>query len=409
MKFLISDDDRGDLHGKLALVDRIKVLIAEDDPTVRAALADLVGEEEDMDLVGTAGDADEAIEVAERGLPDVVLCDVRMPRGGGRRAVGEIISRVPEAQVLALSAHEDRSTVLGMLQAGAIGFLVKGASADDIVEAVRRAARGESSLSNSVAGDVIREVVGQMELREHAANMRRRRTGLVRGFLDGGDMRMVFQPIVDLGSLAMIGVEALARFGGKPSRPPNQWFEEASLVGMRADLELAAVRAAFGSRPPLPEGVWLAVNVSPATALSDEFPVLGSEVGMETVVFEISEHARVADYEGLIAVLDEIRARGARLAIDDAGAGFASLQHILRLSPDYIKLDMGLTRGVDADPARRALASALTSFGNEIGASLIAEGIETAEELATLRGLGVRYGQGFYLGRPSAEPSVTLL
>jgi EAL domain-containing protein (putative c-di-GMP-specific phosphodiesterase class I) len=238
--------------------------------------------------------------------------------------------------------------------------------------------------------------------------MHERRAGLVRGFVHGGDVTMVYQPIVELGSLVMVGVEALARFGGKPPRPPNLWFEEAALVGMRVELELATARSALLGHPQLPEGVWLAVNVSPATALARPFAELTSDVKLDWVVFEISEHARVADYDGLQAVLGEVRARGARLAIDDAGAGFASLQHILRLSPDFIKLDMALTRGVDADPARRALASALTSFGNEIGAALIAEGIETAAELDTLRGLGIRFGQGYYLGMPSPEPVVTL-
>ncbi len=389
-------------------MERIRVLIAEDDPVVRATLAELVGEEDDMDVVGTAGDAEEAIEGAERGLPDVVLCDVRMPRGGGERAVDEIRSRVPRARVLALSAHDDSSTVMGMLQAGAIGFLVKGSPAEDIVDAVRRAARGESSLSSGVTGEVIRELVGQRELREHASRMHRRRAGLVRGLIEGGDVSMVFQPIVDLRSLAMVGAEALARFGGTPPRPPNLWFEEAALVGMRVELELATARAALLGRTRLPEGVWLAVNISPATAVSGAFPALLAEVALEGVVFEISEHARVSDYDGLKGVLAGVRSRGARLAIDDAGAGFASLQHILRLSPDFIKLDMALVRGVDSDPARRALASALTSFGNEIGAVLIAEGIETAGELDTLRGLGIRFGQGYYLGRPAPEPVVTV-
>jgi EAL domain-containing protein (putative c-di-GMP-specific phosphodiesterase class I)/CheY-like chemotaxis protein len=389
-------------------VQRIRVLIAEDDPVVRESLSDLLAEVEDIDLVGTAGDADEAIETAARTRPHVLLCDVRMPGGGGERAIAEIRIRDPEVHVLALSVHDDRSTVFGMLQAGAIGYLVKGLPADDIVEAVRLAARGESSLSSRVTREVIRELVGQLELRDHQAEMRRRRTGLMRGVVEGGGITMVFQPIVHLASLAMVGVEALARFGARPAREPKEWFEEAGQVGMRVDLELATARAALLERPQLREGVYLAVNLSPETALSASFPAFMSELPLEDVVFEISEHARVPDYDGLNSVLGELRSRGGRIAIDDAGAGFASLQHILRLSPDLIKLDMELTRGIDADPARRALASALTSFSREIGAVLVAEGIETAAEFETLRGLGVGYGQGFYLGEPAPEPVVTL-
>ncbi|HXJ65571.1 MAG TPA: EAL domain-containing protein [Actinomycetota bacterium] len=389
-------------------MQRIRVLIAEDDPVVREALSDLLSEEADMDIVGAAATTDEAIDVARRTKPSVVLCDVRMPGGGGPRATIEIRQLAPRTNVLAISAHDDRTTVLGMLQAGAVGFLVKGSPADDIVDAVRRAARGESSLSTRVTGEVIRELVGQLGVRDHEAELRRRRADLMRGVVEGGGITMVFQPIVDLRTLEMVGVEALSRFGGQPMRPPNEWLAEAAAVGMRIDLELATARAALVGRAQLDAGMYMAVNLSPETAVSPSFPIFMSEEPLDDVVFEISEHAQVTDYEELNAVLQEVRDRGGRLAIDDAGAGFASLQHILRLAPDLIKLDMGLTRDVDSDPARRALASALASFANDIGAGLIAEGIETEEELDTLRALGVTFGQGFHLGRPAPDPGVTL-
>jgi EAL domain-containing protein (putative c-di-GMP-specific phosphodiesterase class I)/CheY-like chemotaxis protein len=389
-------------------VQRIKVLIAEDDPVVREALSDLLAEEEGIDVVGAAANTDETIAVAVRTKPAVVLCDVRMPGGGGPRATTEILQQLPKTHVLALSAHDDRTTIIGMLQAGAVGYLVKGAPADDIVDAIRLASRGESSLSTRVAGQVIRELVGQLELHNHEAEFRRRRSELMRGVVQGGGITMVFQPIVDLRTFEVVGVEALARFGGKPLRPPNVWFEEAAHVGMRIDLELASARAALAGRGHLGGGVYMAVNISPETAVSPSFPIFMSEEPLEGVVFEISEHARVEDYEELNAVLAELRSRGGRLAIDDAGAGFASLQHILRLSPDLIKLDMGLTRHIDTDPARRALASALTAFADDIGAGLIAEGIETAGELDALRGLNVAFGQGFHLGKPATTPAATL-
>ncbi len=389
-------------------VQRIKVLIAEDDPVVRETLSDLLAEEEGIDVVGAAANTDETIAVAVRTKPAVVLCDVRMPGGGGPRATTEILQQLPKTHILALSAHDDRTTVIGMLQAGAVGFLVKGAPADDIVDAIRLASRGESALSTRVAGQVIRELVGQLELHDHEAELRRKRGELMRGVVQGGGITMVFQPIVDLRTLEVVGVEALARFGGKPLRPPNVWFEEAAQVGMRIDLELATARAALAGREHLGGDRYMAINISPETAVSPSFPIFMSEEPLEDVVFEISEHARVEDYDELNAVLAELRSRGGRLAIDDAGAGFASLQHILRLSPDLIKLDMGLTRHVDTDPARRALASALTSFADDIGAGLIAEGIETAGELDALRGLDVAFGQGFHLGKPAPMPGAPL-
>ena len=117
-------------------------------------------------------------------------------------------------------------------------------------------------------------------------------------------------------------------------------------------------------------------------------------------MIEITEHAPVADYDALAQAIRPLRAHGVRLAVDDAGAGFASLRHILRLSPDVIKLDRALTAEIDSDAPREALAAALILFASRIGSTVVAEGIEREEELRTLRNLGVLYGQGYYLARP---------
>ena len=117
---------------------------------------------------------------------------------------------------------------------------------------------------------------------------------------------------------------------------------------------------------------------------------------------ELTEEARVDDYPRLSRALDQMRRMGVRLAIDDTGAGFASLAHILKLVPEFIKLDRELTSGIDHDPVRIALATALVSFASGLGAEIIAEGIETTEELEVLQGLDIRYGQGFLLCRPTS-------
>ena len=382
------------------IVDRIRVMIAEDEPALRDVLTDLIGNEDHLELVGAAGDAEQAIQIGRQKRPDVALVDVRMPGGGGPRVAREMRLYCPRTRVVALSAFDDRSTVLEMLQSGAVGYLVKGASGAEIVDAIGLSARGQSSLSPQVTGEVIKELVGQLQLRDHEAQVRRRRVDLMRRVVQNEGMEMAFQPIVDLRNGQRVGFEALARFGGRPTRPPDRWFAEAAEIGLRANLELAAARVALSHIARLPADVYLSVNLSPETAMSSEFLHLLSETPLERVVFELSEHLPVADYDVLNQALGQLRARGGRLAIDDAGAGFASLQHILRLSPDIIKLDITLTKGVDSDQARRALAFALTSFASEIGADIVAEGIETLEEVEALRGLGVTYGQGFYLGYP---------
>jgi EAL domain-containing protein (putative c-di-GMP-specific phosphodiesterase class I)/CheY-like chemotaxis protein len=385
-------------------VKPIRVLIADDDPSLRSALADLVDSEETLELVGSARDAEEAIQLAQTRRPDVALVDVRMPAGGGVHAAREIRARSPETRVIALSAFEDRATVFDMLRAGARGYLVKGTSSEEIVKTIRRATYGQAALSAQVTADVIDELAGQLERQEQEGQERRERVERIRAVLAGEALGMVFQPIFNLSSGDVVGVEALTRFAGPPERPPDAWFREAWEVGLGIDLELTALRTALPETRHLPDGPYISVNLSPETAISPRFMEALGPFPAERFVVEVTEHAAVEDYDALGRALQELRQRGGRLAIDDAGSGFASLRHILRLAPEIIKLDITLTRDIDTDRVRRALASALTSFASEIGASIVAEGIETQAELDTLRALGVGYAQGYYLARPGPLP-----
>ena len=152
--------------------------------------------------------------------------------------------------------------------------------------------------------------------------------------------------------------------------------------------------------PAIPSDVLLAVNASPATILSGRLPAMLDSLPLRRISIEITEHAPVDDYEALRAALAPLRAQGVRIAIDDAGAGYASFQHIIQVKPDAIKLDIGLTRDINIDPARRALAAALIYFADKTDSIIIAEGIETKAERDTLTTLGVMRGQGYFLGRP---------
>lgn len=213
-------------------------------------------------------------------------------------------------------------------------------------------------------------------------------------------LSLVYQPIVDLETGRVVAVEALARFPPPPDLTPDVWFADAATVGLGVELELAAMAAAVADRARLPPHVALAVNLGPAALCAPELSEVLAE-GASSLFIELTEHVAVADYERLVARVAEIRRSGVRVTVDDAGAGYASLSHILHVSPDAIKLDLGLTRGVDADPARRSLAKALVSFAHDTGAKLVAEGIETSAELETVRELGIEFGQGFHLGRPT--------
>ncbi len=215
---------------------------------------------------------------------------------------------------------------------------------------------------------------------------------------------MVYQPVVDVRSGITVGTEALARFESDPYRTPDRWFAEADNCGLGVELEVAAVRAALGMLEEIDPDVYVAVNVSPSTLLSVELREILAQVPGRRVVLELTEHARVADYGVMQHAVAFYRSRGFRLAIDDAGSGFASFQHILQLRPDIIKLDRALTIGVDSNPVKFALASALVTFALSLGASICAEGIESATELVALQQLGVRFGQGYFLARPGPLP-----
>jgi EAL domain-containing protein (putative c-di-GMP-specific phosphodiesterase class I) len=212
---------------------------------------------------------------------------------------------------------------------------------------------------------------------------------------------MVFQPIVDLVTNEAVAVEALARFDITPYRSPDVWFTEAHRNGVGVELELLALTMAVAQLPMLPDDVALTVNVGPQAFMCPELRDVVLDAPARRVILELTEHTVIEDYPGLIAALRVLRRAGARIAIDDTGSGYSSLAHILKLAPDFIKLDRDLVSGIDGDPVRRALAASLVSFAAETGSQIIAEGVETEYELDVLRRLGVRHGQGYHLGRPA--------
>jgi EAL domain-containing protein (putative c-di-GMP-specific phosphodiesterase class I) len=227
--------------------------------------------------------------------------------------------------------------------------------------------------------------------------------------IENDEFKFAYQPILTLAPLRLVGFEALCRFAPEPYRPPDQWFNEAARVGLGAELELAAVRTALRAFGAIPDDLFISVNVSPETVLNSAFLEQFYGCSKSRLVLEITEHTKVDDYGALLAALAPLRAEGARLSIDDAGAGFASLRHILNLSPDIVKLDIGLTKAIDVDPARRALAAALVYFAKDTQSLIIAEGVETVSELDMLKFLGIPMGQGYLLGRPANLASSKIL
>jgi EAL domain-containing protein (putative c-di-GMP-specific phosphodiesterase class I) len=221
------------------------------------------------------------------------------------------------------------------------------------------------------------------------------------------DLRVHLQPVVHLGTGAVWGLEALARFPGHPQPGPAAWFEAALAAGWGPALETVALCGALNVLDDLPGDLTLTVNLSPVALLRPDVTQLLLDAPAARLLVEITEHEAVEDYELLVQALGTLRTAGIRIGIDDFGAGHSTLQHVLRLAPDVVKLDISITSGVDRDPAKQALVEAMLAFCGRTGAMVIAEGVEEAGELAALLDLGVAYGQGWFMARPAA-PEVVL-
>ncbi len=230
----------------------------------------------------------------------------------------------------------------------------------------------------------------------------RRLTHLQR-LLEPGGIRPVYQPIVRTLDLEPIGYEGLARFpyaDGLSDMSPDVTLAAADQVGMRGDLEVACWSAMATAGSP-PAGRLLFVNISPGTLRHPSLLTLADQLPSRLVI-EITEQTEIADYAELREQLQPWIARGVQIAIDDAGAGYASLEHVVELRPDFLKLTRGLIADIDKDANRQALLRALGAFAREVGAVIVAEGIERPEELAVLRESEIDYAQGWLFGRPGA-------
>lgn len=339
-------------------------------------------------------------------LPDVLLLDLHMPGLDGFAVMDALRSSLPAdvfLPVLVLTADDDAVVKQRALAAGAKDFLTKPFDAVEVVLRVRNLLETKDLYARLQRHNarLQAELDAQQAAERRRAEALRQSERRIERVLAEDLLSMVFQPIVSLVDGRLVGVEALARFEAEPRRSPNEWFAEANAVGRGVDLELHAVRCALAQLDELGFGAYMSVNTSPATIGPRLTSLLAGFPGRR-IVLELTEHSEVGDYEALVDGLVPSRRQGIRVAADDTGAGYSGLQHLLRLRPDVIKLDIGLTRHIDEDPARRALASALVTFAAEIGAVLVAEGVETVGELRALRTLGIPAAQGYRLAKPGS-------
>jgi EAL domain-containing protein (putative c-di-GMP-specific phosphodiesterase class I) len=228
--------------------------------------------------------------------------------------------------------------------------------------------------------------------------------------VEGGELRIEFQPVFDLsdwliGEKRIVGAEALARF--ESSSRPEQVFGQAVALdpGLGVDLNLAAAEHALRHLPLLPDDTYLSINVSPAAVVSPKLLVLLARVPPQRIMIEVSEQATWDTSHDVKGALAALRSDGFRLAIDNVGAGLASLSRLISIPHDILKLDKKVVRDINDDETRRAIAKALCALAAATGAVVVAEAIESTQELMTLVDeVAVRYGQGFALAKPAPIP-----
>jgi EAL domain-containing protein (putative c-di-GMP-specific phosphodiesterase class I)/GGDEF domain-containing protein len=359
------------------------VAVRSEDPTVAGKLAGA--------LATSAG-----LRIAPPAVPpDVALVDELHP--DAPHTIREFVaSGVP---CLALCDADDVEAVLALLAAGAGGCLPRKPDAAVLRSALSALLDGTFQIPAAVGRALVDRLTGG-PTGGPLPPLTGSDAQLVEDIVAGRQFEIVFQPIVDLRSGDIIALESLARFTAEPSRPPSVWLQLAEDAGQRIALEHALLRAAVEALPAIPQRIALSANLSPAAAMDPGLAEVLADVQHDRVVLEITDHRQLDDYEPLSEALAALRRSGLRIAVDDSGQGLSSLRRVAQLAPDFMKLNRSLTRNVERDATKHALAYALAAFAGHIDALIIAEGLETEGDLRTVRDLAASYGQGYLLARP---------
>jgi len=329
------------------------------------------GSEAETELAGRLGGDEFALIVEGDGEPVAERIVAELPDGG------ELSARISGSIGIA-QAPRDGSDAESLLRAADI--------------ALRVAKRGTGANRVTLYAGSSLSGYGMQNARAELARI-----------IGGEGLAMAVQPIVDLRTGTIHAYEALARFGVNGSGSPLHWFSLADELGEREALERACMRAALELLDRRPQVAGLAVNVSAPVLLDRRtLQMLAAMPDLSGLIIEVTEEALVHSDAALSAAVKPLREKGARLAVDDMGAGYSGLRQVTTVHPSYLKLDRALVTGIEADPERAALVEALVTYARRVESLLVAEGIETEEELRALVALGVPLGQGYYFAKPAA-------
>lgn len=374
----------------------MSVLVVDDNHDDVASLQHLLIRS-GLERVYTETDSRKVDRLLTKYKPDLVLLSLRMPRIDGFAVLAQVRKYAAGGYLPVMVLTGDTTTVSRnrALVEGAQDFLTKPV---DPTEVVLRIA---NLLQTRQLYATLRYLTAvQTQPGGEQAEVRAR----IQGVLADKTLTHVFQPIQDLNTGATVGHEALSRFPDATLGGPDRWFADAFNVGLGVDLEWLAATSAMAYLDTAPPNMFLTVNLSPATVMNLVEHELCPPAMWPRLVIELTEQVPVEDYPALERALAPMRSHGARLSADDLASGYAGFRHLLRLRPDIIKLDISLITGIHRNHEQQALTRALLTFASEVGAQVIAEGIEEPAELATLQALGVQWGQGYLIGRPAPLP-----
>ncbi len=369
------------------------ILLIDDEPDFQSTVKFFL--ENNNYLVDTAVTGLEGLAKASR-RPDLILLDLKMPGMDGHEVCRKLKSdRATEhIPVIMLTSQKQTLDKVQALNLGAVDYIGKDFSFEEILARINVALRLASANTNVQSNDERNKRI--MELRD---------------IIDNKRLTILFQPIVRLSTREPIGYEALTR---GPADGPWQnalyLFNFASEVNMFEELDATCRRLAAQQATFLHKKQMLFVNTDPAIINTSDFQRMafleGTSLLPSQICFEITERTCVKNFAQLSAQLNRFKSQGIKIAIDDVGSGYSSLSAVAELTPEFVKADISLIRSINESEAKRNLVMAIQSFAQRLNSDLIAEGVETEEEYATLVGLGFAFGQGYLFGRPAPAPHI---